>query len=66
MPSRARFAEAVRPEPWPLSDDAARCLGELVARRRRPAEMVGSESQRRRQLREPKLVRRVDAHLAWL
>ena len=28
--------------------------------------MIGSESQRRRQLREPKLVRRVEAHLVWL
>ena len=28
--------------------------------------MIGSESQRRGRLREPKLVRRVDAHLAWL
>ena len=62
----ARFAEAVRPEPRPIPDAAARALGELVARRRQIVEMIGSESQRRRQLREPKLVRRVDAHLAWM
>ena len=62
----ARFAEAVRPEPRALPDAAARHLGELVARRRQLIEMLGSESQRRRQLREPKLVRRVDAHLVWL
>ena len=62
----ARFAEAVRPQPRALPDAAARALGELVARRRQIVEMIGSESQRRRQLREPKLVRRVDAHLAWL
>jgi transposase len=62
----ARFAEAVRPEPRPIPDAAARALGELVARRRQVVEMIGSESQRRRQLREPKLVRRVGAHLAWL
>lgn len=62
----ARFAEAVRPEPRALPDAAARHLGELVARRRQLIEMIGSESQRRRQLREPRLVRRVQAHLAWL
>ena len=62
----ARFAEAVRPQPRALPDAAASALGELVARRRQIVEMIGSESQRRRQLREPKLVRRVDAHLAWL
>ena len=62
----ARFAEAVRPQPRALPDAAARALGELVARRRQIVEMTGSESQRRRQLREPQLVRRVDAHLVWL
>jgi transposase len=62
----ARFAEAIRPEPRPIPDAAARALGELVARRRQVVEMIGSESQRRRQLRAPKLVRRVEAHLAWL
>jgi transposase len=62
----ARFAEAVRPEPRPLPDEAARRLTELVARRRQLVEMIGSESQRRRQLRAPELVRRLHAHLAWL
>ena len=62
----ARFAEAVRPEPRLLPDDAARRLAELVARRRQLVEMIGSESQRRRQLRAPQLVRRLDAHLVWL
>lgn len=62
----ARFAEAVQPEPRPLPDEAARRLGELVARRRQLVEMIGSESQRRRQLNDPHLVRRVAAHLGWL
>jgi transposase len=61
----ARFAEAIRPEPRAIPDAAARALGELVARRQ-VVEMIGSESQRRRQLRAPRLVRRVEAHLAWL
>jgi transposase len=62
----ARFAEAVQPQPRALPDEAARALGELVARRRQIVEMIGSESQRRRQLTAAKLVRGVDAHLAWL
>lgn len=62
----ARFAEAVQPEPRPLPDQAALALGELVARRRQIVEMIGSESQRRRQLRDAKLVRRLDAHRVWL
>jgi transposase len=62
----ARFAEAVQPQPRALPDEAARALGELVARRRQIVEMIGGESQRRRQLTAAKLVRRVDAHLAWL
>jgi transposase len=62
----ARFAEAVRPEPRPIPDAAARALGELVARRRQLVEMIGSETQRRRQLRDPRLVRRLAAHIAWL
>lgn len=62
----ARFAEAVRPRPRPVPDEAARALGELVTRRRQIVEVIGSETQRRQQLREPKLVHRVEAHLAWL
>ena len=62
----ARFAEAVRPEPRPIPDAAARALGELVARRRQLVEMIGSETQRRRQLRDQRLVRRLAAHIAWL
>ena len=37
-----------------VPDAAARALGELVARRRQIVEMIGSESQRRRQLRDPR------------
>jgi transposase len=67
----ARFAEAVQPQPRALPDEAARALGELVARRRQIVESgsgtsTGSESQRRRQLMAAKLVRWIDAHLAWL
>jgi transposase len=62
----ARFAEAVHPEPRPLPSAAAQALGELVARRRQLVEMITSEGQRRRQTRDPRLQRRLEAHLTWL
>jgi transposase len=62
----ARFAEAVRPAPRPLPSAAAQALGELVARRRQLVEMITSEGQRRRQTRDPRLQRRLEAHLTWL
>jgi transposase len=62
----ARFAEAVQPAPRLLPSTAARALGELVARRRQLVEMITSEGQRRRQAREARLQRRIDAHLSWL
>src|SRR5215813_1417088 len=42
----ARFGEAVRPEPRQVPDQAARLLGELVARRRQIVEMLVAERQR--------------------
>jgi transposase len=62
----ARFAEAVRPAPRSLPSAAAQALGELVARRRQLVEMITSEGQRRRQTRDPRLQRRLEAHVAWL
>lgn len=62
----ARFAEAVRPAPRPLPSAAAQALGELVARRRQLVELITSEGQRRRQVRDPRLERRLEAHLTWL
>lgn len=62
----ARFAEAVRPASRPVPDAAAQALGELVARRRQLVEMITSEGQRRRQARDPRLGRRLEAHLTWL
>jgi transposase len=62
----ARFAEAVRPAPRALPSAAAQALGELVARRRQLVEMITSEGQRRRQTRDPRLQRRLEAHLTWL
>jgi transposase len=42
----AHFAEATKPEPRPLPDEATRTLADLVARRRQIVEMIGAERQR--------------------
>jgi transposase len=62
----ALFAERIRPEPKAVPDQAARQLTELVARRQQIIEMIGAESNRRRQARDKRLAKRLDAHLAWL
>jgi transposase len=51
----AHFAEATRPEPRPLPDEATRLLADLVARRRQIIEMIGAERQRERHLTTPQL-----------
>ena len=40
----AHFAEATRPEPRPLPDEATRLLADLVARRRQIIDMIGAEA----------------------
>jgi transposase len=62
----ALFAERIRPEPRPLADAQAQRLAELVARRRQIVEMIGAQSNRRRQARDPRLQRDLDTHLVWL
>jgi transposase len=42
----ARFAEAVKPEPRGIPDEAARLLADLVGRRRQIIEMLTAERQR--------------------
>jgi transposase len=42
----AHFAQATRPEPRPLPDEATRLLADLLARRRQIVEMIGAERQR--------------------
>lgn len=46
----AHFAEATRPEPRPLADEATRLLADLVARRRQIIEMIGAERQREKRI----------------
>lgn len=58
----AHFAEATKPEPRPLADEATRLLADLVARRRQIIEMIAAESQREKRIGVPRLrksIRRV-------
>jgi len=62
----ARFAEAIRPEPRPVPDAEAAALAGLVARRKQIVEMIGMESNRRRQARNPRVLRGIERTLAAL
>ena len=64
----AHFAEAVRPEPRPLPDAAARALGALLTRRRQLVEMLTAERTRQAQApAAPAAVRRqLREHVRWL
>lgn len=62
----ACFAEAVRPPVRPLPTEQAQVLSELVTRRRQLLEMLGAELNRRQQIRDRPLPRRLDEHIKWL
>jgi transposase len=62
----AHFAEAIQPEPRPLPDDRSRELGELVARRRQVIDMMVAENHRARELRNPRLRKRIVRHICAL
>jgi transposase len=62
----ALFAEAVRPAARPVPDEQAAALGERIARRRQLVDMLGAEHNRRQLLRDRRLQRHLDAHIAWL
>ena len=62
----ARFAEAVRPAARPVPDEQASALGEIIASRRQLVERLVSEQNRRRLLRDRRVQRQLDAHIAWL
>jgi transposase len=62
----AAFGEAAKVEPQKIPDDAARMLGELVARRRQIVETMGVERNRRRSLTYSRLIKGVDRILAAL
>jgi transposase len=62
----ALFAERIRPEPRPVAEVEAQVLAELVTRRRQLVEMIGMESNRRRQARAPEVQRTLEATLKTL
>jgi transposase len=62
----ARFGEDVRPAARAVPNEQARALGELLARRRQLVEMLVAEQNRRRLVRDRRVQRQVDAHIAWL
>ncbi len=57
----AHFAEATRPAPRPLPDEATRLLADLVTRRRQIVEMIGAERQREK--RAPARIKKSIARL---
>lgn len=62
----AHFAEAIKPEPRPLSDEESQALQALVARRRQLVEMQTAEKNRRQQVKGAQLRKGLDSHLEWL
>ena len=62
----ALFAERIRPEPRPIADADSQALAELVARRRQVVEMIGMETNRRRQARSERVRRTIEAILKAL
>ena len=62
----ALFAERIRPEPRPVSDAEALALAELVARRRQVVEMIGMESNRKRQTHHARVQRMIETTLKAL
>jgi transposase len=62
----ARFAESVKPEPRQIPDEAARLLGELVARRRQIVEMLGAERQREKRADNMRVVKSLARHIKVL
>jgi transposase len=61
----AHFAEAVHPEPRPLSDEATQQLAALLERRAQVVGMLTAEKNRRQQAMA-RVRPRIEAHIAWL
>lgn len=61
----ARFAEAVRPAPRPLPDEATQHFSALLTRRRQLIEMLVAE-QNRMQRAPRSIQRQIQIHLTWL
>ena len=61
----AHFAEAIRPELRPISDQQSRQLSELVTRRRQLVEMLSAEKNRK-SASQGKMHQEIQAHIDWL
>ena len=61
----AHFADAIRPEVRPISDESSRQLEDLVARRRQLSEMITAEKNRRRG-KTNSVQADIDEHIEWL
>ena len=61
----AQFAEALRPAPRALPDDASQALSAALARRRQLLEMLTAEKNRRSTAR-PSVRKGIEAHIEWL
>jgi transposase len=62
----ARFAEAVKPEPRGLPDEAARLLAELVGRRTQIIEMLVAERQREKRASAERVHKSLARHIRML
>jgi transposase len=62
----ALFAERIRPEPRPIASADRQVLAELIARRRQVVEMIGMETNRLHQARNPRVQRMLRATLKTL
>jgi transposase len=62
----ARFAEAVKPEPRPVPDEAARLLGDLVGRRRQIIDMLVAERLREKRAGNPRIRKSLARHIKVL
>ncbi|HEY0327910.1 MAG TPA: IS110 family transposase [Rhodopseudomonas sp.] len=62
----AHFADAVRPVPRALPDDASRLLAELVGRRRQLIEMMVAERQRDKRVAQLRVRKSLARHIAVL
>lgn len=61
----ARFAEAVRPAPRPLPDEATQAFSALLTRRRQLIEMLVAEQNRLQRAPRP-IQRQIQTHVTWL
>ena len=62
----AHFAEALRPEPRPLPDQAQQRLKAALQRRLQVVKMIGQEKNRREKTFMPAVRQDIQAHLTWL